>query len=135
MQPRVELGRRAPPAALLALNDLTCAKDSAFVFPAERDPKKHYVGTPKVWLKVTAVAKLDGIRLHDLRHTFASFGAAGGLSLPLIPAILGHKDVKTTQQYAHLADRPVKAAADRTAAATEGAMAGRSASVPSIKSW
>jgi integrase len=111
-------------AALLALNDLPRAKGSAFVFPAEGNAKKHYVGTPKVWLKVKGLAKLDGVRLHDLRHTFASFGAAGGLSLPLIAAILGHKDVKTTQQYAHLADSPVKAAADRTSAAINGAMHG-----------
>jgi integrase len=111
-------------AALQALNDLPRVKDTAFVFPAEGDLKKHYVGTPKVWLKVREAAKLDDVRLHDLRHTFASFGAAGGLSLPLIAAILGHKDVKTTQQYAHLADSPVKAAADRTAAAINGAMNG-----------
>jgi len=106
------------------LNDLPRMKGSAFVFPAEGDLKKHYVGTPKVWLKVREAAKLDDVRLHDLRHTFASFGAAGGLSLPLIAAILGHKDVKTTQQYAHLADSPVKAAADRTTAAIDGAMNG-----------
>jgi site-specific recombinase XerD len=42
--------------------------------------------------------------LHDLRHSFASAGAAGGLSLPVIGALLGHKDPKTTQRYAHLAD-------------------------------
>jgi integrase len=111
-------------AALQALSDLPRVKGTAFVFPAEGDLKKHYVGTPKVWLKVREAAKLDEVRLHDLRHTFASFGAAGGLSLPLIAAILGHKDVKTTQQYAHLADSPVKAAADRTAAAINGAMNG-----------
>lgn len=121
-------------AALQALADLPRAKGSAFVFPADGDPKKHYVGTPKVWLKVREAAGLDNVRLHDLRHTYASFGAAGGLSLPLIAAILGHKDVKTTQQYAHLADSPVKAAADRTAAAIEGAMRGRLAEVVALKS-
>lgn len=114
-------------AALVALQAIPCAKGSVYVFPAEGDPKRHYVGTPKVWEKVRAAAGLPGVRLHDLRHTFASFGAAGGLSLPLIAAILGHRDVKTTQQYAHLADSPVKAAADRTAAAIEGAMSGRAA--------
>jgi integrase len=120
-------------AAVEALSKLPKVKGSAFVFPAEGDLKKHYVGTPKVWLKVKASAGLDDVRLHDLRHTFASFGAAGGLSLPLIAAILGHRDVKTTQQYAHLADSPVKAAADRTAAAIEGAMRGVSASVTPIR--
>ena len=121
-------------AALQALADLPRAKASKFVFPAEGDPNKHYVGTPKVWLKVREAAGLDDVRLHDLRHTFASFGAAGGLSLPLIAAILGHKDVKTTQQYAHLADSPVKAAADRTAAAIDGAMRGQTADLHHLRS-
>lgn len=112
-------------AALACLEALPRSQASPFVFPAETDPKRHYVGTPKVWEKVRAAADLPNVRLHDLRHTFASFGAAGGLSLPLIAAILGHKDVKTTQQYAHLADSPVKAAADRTAAAIDGAMRGK----------
>lgn len=111
-------------AALVCLQALPRSKVSTFVFPAETDPKRHYVGTPKIWEQVRAAAGLAGVRLHDLRHTYASFGAAGGLSLPLIAAILGHKDVKTTQQYAHLADSPVKAAADRTAAAIDGAMKG-----------
>lgn len=116
-------------AAMAALEALPRSEESAFVFPAEGEPKRHYVGTPKVWEKVRAAAELTDVRLHDLRHTFASFGVAGGLSLPLIAAILGHRDVKTTQQYAHLADSPVKAAADRTAAAIEGAMSGRPADV------
>lgn len=116
-------------AALACLQDLPRSRLSPFVFPAERNPKRHYVGTPKVWEKVRATADLPNVRLHDLRHTFASFAAAGGLSLPLIAAILGHKDVKTTQQYAHLADSPVAAAANRTAAAIDGAMKGLSADV------
>ena len=76
---------------------------------------------------------LPDVRIHDLRHTFASPGAAGGLPLPLIAAILGHRDVKTTLQYAHLADSPVKAAADRTAAAIEGAMSGRDAGLSRLR--
>lgn len=120
-------------AAQAALEDLPRAKGSTFVFPAKSDPKRHYVGTPKVWEKVRMAADLADVRLHDLRHTFASFGVAGGLSLPLIAAILGHRDVKTTQQYAHLADSPVKAAADRTAAAIQGAMRGESAELLQFK--
>ena len=119
-------------AALAALQKLPRSKASGYVFPAEGAAKRHYVGTPKVWEKVRAAAGLSNVRLHDLRHTFASFGAAGGLSLPLIAAILGHRDVKTTQQYAHLADSPVKAAADRTASAIEGAMQGRASEVSKL---
>ena len=108
-------------------------KGSDFVFPSSNDPKRHYVGTPRIWEQVREAASLPGFRLHDLRHTFASIAAAGGLSLPLIGAILGHKDVKTTQQYAHLTDGPVKAAADRTAAAVEGAMSGANADVRELR--
>jgi integrase len=120
-------------AAVACLQGLPRCEASAFVFPAEGAEGRHYVGTPKVWERVRAEADLPDVRLHDLRHTFASFGAAGGLSLPLIAAILGHRDVKTTQQYAHLADSPVKAAADRTAAAIEGAMQGRGGEVVAIR--
>jgi integrase len=120
-------------AALACLQGLPRSEASAFVFPAEGAEGRHYVGTPKVWERVRAEADLPGVRLHDLRHTYASFGAAGGLSLPLIAAILGHRDVKTTQQYAHLADSPVKAAADRTAAAIDGAMQGRGGEVVAIR--
>jgi integrase len=120
-------------AALVCLQGLPQSKTSAFVFPSDGDNRRHYVGTPKVWEKVRSSAELPNVRLHDLRHTYASFAAAGGLSLPLIAAILGHKDVKTTQQYAHLADSPVKAAADRTAAAIDGAMQGREGDVRALR--
>lgn len=116
-------------AALACLQGLPQSSASPFVFPSRRDADRHYIGTPKVWEKVRAAADLADVRLHALRHTYASFGVAGGLSLPMIAAILGHKDVKTMQQYAHLADSPVKAAADRTAAAIEGAMRGGAANV------
>jgi site-specific recombinase XerD len=50
--------------------------------------------------------------LHDLRHSFASIAVSGGASLPIIGALLGHKDVSTTQRYAHLSDDPLKAASE-----------------------
>jgi integrase len=126
--------------ALTVLAALPRDDASPFVFPARvwpsaASPKgappkpKHYIGTPKVWLQARAAAKLSDVRLHDLRHTYASLAAAGGQSLPLIGAILGHRDVKTTAQYAHLADDPVKMAAERTSAAAEAALAGKSAEI------
>jgi integrase len=51
------------------------------------------------------------MRLHDLRHTFASYGAAAGLGLPVLGAILGHRNQATTARYAHLADDPRRAGA------------------------
>lgn len=98
--------------------------ESPYLFPSTRNPAKYYVGTCKVWLRVRAAAGLDEVRMHDLRHTFASFAVAGGLSLPFIGALLGHKDVKTTQQYAHIADQPIRVAANSTSSAIERAMKG-----------
>ncbi|MDB5470167.1 MAG: hypothetical protein JWR84_1727 [Caulobacter sp.] len=112
------------PPALACLQALTRTARADFVFPSQVGSHTHYIGTPRIWEQVRKAAGLDGVRLHDLRHTYASFGVATGLSLPLIAAILGHRDVKTTQQYAHLADSPVKLAASKTASAISLAMAG-----------
>ena len=85
--------------------------DSQFVFAAHRG-NGHYEGTPKVWRKIRSMADLDDVRLHDLRHSFASVAVSGGASLPLIGALLGHSDSATTQRYAHLHDDPIKAASE-----------------------
>jgi len=60
-------------------------------------------------------------RLYDLRHTFASVGAGGGLSLPIIGRLLGHTQARTTQRYAHLADDPVREAAEKIGKVIAGA--------------
>ena len=65
----------------------------------------------KVWRRIRIAAGIPDARLPDLRHTYASFGAAGGVGLPLIGGILGHRQASTTQRYAHLADTPLRAAA------------------------
>ncbi|PHR60679.1 MAG: integrase [Robiginitomaculum sp.] len=74
------------------------------------------------WKAITYHAGLEGVRIHDLRHTFASFGAGSGLGLPVIGKLLGHKDVRTTQKYAHLAVDPMRRAADIIAGQIAGAM-------------
>ena len=67
------------------------------------------------WNRIRRCAGLEDVRLHDLRHSFASSGLLVGEGLPMIGRLLGHSEVKTTARYAHLADDPVKAAADRIA--------------------
>jgi site-specific recombinase XerD len=64
------------------------------------------------------------LRLHDLRHSFASFAVADGNTLFMVGKVLGHKQARTTEVYAHLADDPVRAVADRTAARIAAAMKG-----------
>lgn len=85
-----------------------------WVFP-DANGEGPFQGTPKVWNKVRAQAGLEDFRMHDLRHSFASFGAANGLSLPVIGALLGHKNTSTTQRYAHLTDHAARQAANDVA--------------------
>lgn len=86
-------------------------QNSPFVFPAHRG-NGYYVGTPKVWRIVRSKAGIEDVRLHDLRHSFASIAVSGGASLPIIGALLGHTDSSTTQRYAHLHDDPLKATSE-----------------------
>lgn len=78
----------------------------------------------KPWALVTRRAGLAGLRIHDLRHSFASFAVGGGVGLPLLGGLLGHADVKTTQRYAHLANDPLRRAANATAETIAGALHG-----------
>jgi integrase len=82
------------------------------------------VGIGKIWERVRKRAGLEGVRLHDLRHNFASIGAGNGLSLPMIGALLGHKNTATTQRYAHLAADPIRAAGEAVGARIVAAMTG-----------
>ena len=112
----------APPAIAI-LSAVERMEGSPWVFPAASGDG-HYQGLGKLWRAIRKSAGLEDVRLHDLRHTFASFGAAGGLSLPLIGALLGHSQAATTQRYAHLANDPVSQAAGRVGSAVAAALDG-----------
>lgn len=73
---------------------------------------KHLVNLQKPWRKLRARAALSDVRIHDLRHSFASIAAAAGMSLPVIGALLGHTDQQSTARYAHLAQEPIRAASE-----------------------
>ena len=66
----------------------------------------------KPWIRIIKLANLDDVRIHDLRHTFASVAVNGGMSLPMIGALLGHTQPATTARYAHLAIDPLKRASE-----------------------
>lgn len=119
-------------AALSVLAEVT-KTNSPYVFPQPGEPEKPFRGLMYVWSIVRTRAGLDGVRIHDLRHSFASAGLASGQGLPLIGKLLGHAQVATTARYAHLADDPVKAAADRISEHIAGAMGGKSALVKDLK--
>jgi integrase len=93
---------------------------SPFVFSA-RTGEGHMVEIKTAWAGLCRAAKLDGVRLHDLRHTYASVLASAGLSLPVIGALLGHTQPGTTARYAHLFDDPLRAATERVGAIITGA--------------
>ena len=71
--------------------------------------------TTNSWRRIRARARLEDVRIHDLRHTFASGGLLVGEGLPMIGKLLGHNKIQTTARYAHLAKVPLKAAANRIA--------------------
>jgi integrase len=78
----------------------------------------------KPWRMIRETAGLADVRLHDLRHAFASVAASAGMGLPIIGKMLGHTQAQTTQRYAHLASDPVKAAAATVAGKIATAMKG-----------
>ena len=69
-------------------------------------------GLKRPWLAIQAHAGLEGVRIHDLRHTFASVGAGSSLGLPIVGKLLGHSQPATTARYAHLDADPLRKAAD-----------------------
>ena len=72
----------------------------------------HLVNVNKFWLKIRREANLDGVRIHDLRHTFASIGVSNGVPLAVVGKLLGHRHPSTTNRYAHLADSSLTDGAD-----------------------
>jgi integrase len=89
---------------------------------AGKDPEKPRADLQRPWALVSKRAGLDGLRLHDLRHSFASVGAGSGLGLPIIGKLLGHSNSKTTERYAHLAADPLRRASDAISGAIAKAM-------------
>ncbi len=85
---------------------LDAAEGSPFVFPGARG-SGHATGLRRAFLGVCGAAGLDGVRVHDLRHSFASFALADGASLFLIGKALGHANARTTERYAHLSGDPL----------------------------
>ncbi|MEX0953632.1 MAG: site-specific integrase [Rhizobiaceae bacterium] len=74
------------------------------------------------WTMVRRQAGIEDVRIHDLRHNFAAFGAGGGLGLPIIGKLLGHAQPQTTARYAHLDSDPLRRAADSIGASIAAAM-------------
>ena len=86
--------------------------NSEWVFPSDSE-SGHRANMQKAWARICKAAKVSGLHLHDLRHSFASQLVSTGASLPLIGSLLGHANPVTTARYAHLFDDPQRAAVER----------------------
>jgi integrase len=124
MLPDSKTGRKAihlNAPALVLLQTIPRLEGNPYVICGEK-PARHLVNLEKPWRRVRKAAKLEDVRLHDLRHSFASVAASGGQSLVIIGKMLGHSQPATTARYAHLADNPVKAASNAVGSYIAAAM-------------
>ena len=118
------------PSAVKLLAALPRLPGNPRVIPGKR-PGARLSGLDRVWRTVRARAGLDGVRLHDLRHSYASRALALGEGLPVIAKLLGHSHIQTTARYAHLARHSVREAAERVAdAIAEDLLEGAGSSCP-----
>jgi integrase len=93
---------------------------SEWVFPSVESKSGHRAELKKGWAALLRRADIKGLRLHDLRHSFASQLVSSGASLPMIGALLGHSNVSTTARYSHLYDDPLRAAVEQVGAVVTG---------------
>jgi integrase len=111
----------APARQLLATMKAEAGREpSPYLFPAWPGGGEHLTEIRRSWESICKAAGISGVRLHDLRHTYASVLASSGLSLPIIGALLGHTQPNTTARYSHLFDDPLRAAAERAGAVITG---------------
>ncbi|MDE0001260.1 MAG: tyrosine-type recombinase/integrase [Rhodospirillaceae bacterium] len=97
---------------------------SAYVFPSPVDSKRPLSRNLPLWTLVRKEAGIEDVRLHDLRHTFASHAVLQGIPLPVVSCLLGHTQPSMTLRYAHVADREIEAAAERIGTAIAGVLGG-----------
>jgi integrase len=112
----------SPPAVTIR-NELPRIEGNPFVF-AGGQAGKPTGALNKVWARVRERAGLANVRVHDLRHSYASVGVGASLGLPIIGRLLGHTQASTTARYAHFSDDPLRRASDTIGSTIAAAMAG-----------
>ncbi|MDE0242090.1 MAG: tyrosine-type recombinase/integrase [bacterium] len=100
--------------------DRRMAGASAFIFPSSLNPGRPLCNDLRLWYSIRKAAGINDVRLHDLRHTFASYAVMEGTPLPVVARLLGHSQTTTTLRYAHTGDRETEAAAERVAGLISG---------------
>lgn len=112
-------------AALQVLAGIERLDDNPHVVVGSK-PGSHRASLQNVWPRVCRLARLEDVRVHDLRHTYASVGVNGGQNLPVIGRLLGHTKITTTQRYAHLDDDPIRQASEQIGSTIIANLEGRS---------
>ena len=92
-----------------------------FVFPSDKGRTGHVAGIERSCRTILKAAGIDGLRVHDLRHSFASQLVSGGASLPLVGALSGHSSPTTTARYSHLFLNSQRVAVEKVGAVVSGA--------------
>ena len=100
----------APARAIL---ERQARSGSAYVFPSPLDSDRPLSPNLPLWLKLRQEARIEDVRLHDLRHSFASHAVLQTIPLPVVSRLLGHKRPSMTLRYAHVGDKETEAAAER----------------------
>jgi integrase len=90
-----------------------------YLFP-DRSGSGHLTDLKRSWTSICGAAGLQDVRLHDLRHSFASIAVSRGATLPLVGSLLGHSAPSTTARYSHLLDSVQRALAETVGAAITG---------------
>lgn len=111
-----------PRAARQVLTDLAEIDGNPYVIVGHK-AGQHVTDMQKPWRRIRGAAGLEDVRIHDLRHTYASRAVMSGMSLPIVGKLLGHTQVQTTARYAHLADEPVREAAESVASGLQDVLA------------
>ncbi|MEN8949926.1 site-specific integrase [Planktotalea arctica] len=116
--PDSKVGKRCiplPMAARAVLAELPRTAGNPFIIEG-RWGNTHITDLQRPWRRIRERAGLGDVRIHDLRHTYASVAVAGGMPIQMVGRLLGHTQLQTTLRYAHLADDPVRAAAEQNSA-------------------
>ncbi len=103
-------------AAVGIIERLPKAEGAVFLFPSPKDPKRHLTTIKHGWQTARDIASLPGLRVHDLRHSAASFMVNSGVDLFAVGKVLGHANVASSSRYAHLSQDTLIAAVEAGAA-------------------
>ncbi len=125
--PDSKTGKRRIPLsndARMILENLPISEGNPYVIVGKH-PNTHITDLERPWRRLREAAGMPELRIHDLRHTFASIAVMNGVDLLMVGKILGHSNYQTTMRYAHLADAPVRAAADKVSGLMAGAVMGQ----------